>query len=424
MTRAGLYLSLMRKRFDMQNDRSVDPVPWELDDKDTAYAYVKAAGYAVPRYARVGSAAEALSAGEAFGPRFVVKQPNRHSTKGIYVLESLGDGQYLELLSLRTLTVTDLKTDGPEPDYWLAEECIDSGIEGKPLPFDYKIYAFNGRVTHVNQIDRNVSPPRTTLFDGAFIPLEPGKDFTLDETRWLPEHHLIPKHAGAMLEMAASLSAGLDTRFVKVDCYDGPDGPVFGEFTFASGGDDTGMLRYSEPILAKLDRAMDGEEVGALSGFDVDMQVFRESLHRNPTITCGRELYSRMSAGAVQGDRRYAPLLVSSLGNGVSRSVFTLAAHVIGYLAGDESRAFAIQHAVREGSRTIVGKSRLGEFEKKALAYHGSRAEGNPWHTARVAEVRLAMGDSTALKVLEALAAEGYQHAVRVLAKHKSPAST
>lgn len=423
MTTAGIYLSLMRKRFDMKNDRTVDPVPWELDDKDTAYTYVKAAGYAVPRYAKVGSAAEALAMGETFGPRFVVKQPNRHSTKGIYVLESLGDGEYLDLLRLQTMTVADLKTDGPEPDYWLAEECIDSGIDGKPLPFDYKIYAFNGKVTHVNQIDRNVSPPRTTLFDGAFIPLELGKDFTLDEKRWLPEHHVMPKHAGAMLEMAASLSAGLDTRFVKVDCYDGPNGPVFGEFTFASGGDDTGMLRYSEQILAKLDKAMEGEEVGALSGFDLDMQAFRESLQKNPTITCGPELYSRMSAGAVQGDRRYSPLLVSSLAGGTSRSAFSLAAHVIGYLAGDESRAFAIQSAIRNGSRTIVGKARLAEFERKALAFHGSRAEGNPWHTSRVAEVRLAMGDSAAVKVLEALAAEGYQHAVRVLAKFQKAAN-
>lgn len=411
------FLGLMRQRF-ANKKNPVDPVPWELDDKDTAYRHVEAAGYAVPRYAKTRSAAEALEVGGSFGDRFVVKQPNRHSTKGVYVLEKIGDGRYLELLSLRVVAVDDLKTDGPEPDYWLAEECIDSGIEGKPLPLDYKIYAFRGRVTHVNQIDRNVSPPRMALFDGAFIPLELGEDFTIDERRWLPEHHVIPKHAGAMLEMAASLSAGLDTRFVKVDCYDGPDGPVFGEFTFASGGDDTGMMRYSRRILAKLDAAMNGAEVGALSGFDIDMETFRKSLTREPTITTHPAQYSRMSAGAAQGDRRYAPLVSANLAGGVSRPVFTLAASMVGYLNGDGSRAFGIQKMVRDGSQAIVGQARLGEFKARALHFHDARADGNPWHASRSAEVRLAAGDKSAIEALRKLAADGFGHAARVVAKH------
>ncbi|MHA7219722.1 ATP-grasp fold amidoligase family protein [Arthrobacter sp. MDT1-48-3] len=419
MSSPSLYLRLMRERFSMLNDHNVDPVPWELDDKDTAYAYVKAAGYRVPRYEKVSSAAEALAAGKRFGPRFVVKQPNRHSTKGIYVLESIGEGRYLELLSLRTMSVDDLKTDGPEPDYWLAEECIDSGIEGKPIPFDYKIYAFNGRVTHVNQIDRNVSPPRMAMFDGAFIPLELNKDFTIDENRWLPENHVIPKFAGAMLEMAASLSAGLDTRFVKVDCYDGPEGPIFGEFTFASGGDDTGMIRYSSEILEKLDRAMDGQEIGALSGFDIDMRSFRQSLGVGPTVTCDPYMYSRMSCGAIQGDRRYAPLLASNLADGTSRHVFALGAHLAGYLNGDRSRAFAIQHLVRASVPPLNGSARLREFEVKALSFHDERSDGNPWHTSRAAEVRIASGDSGALAVLRDVAASGYKHAQRVLDQYE-----
>jgi len=416
------FLGLMRQRF-ANKQNPIDPVPWELDDKDTAYRHVSAAGYAVPRYARVGSAAEALAVGESFGERFVVKQPNRHSTKGVYVLEKAGEGRYLELLSLRILTIDDLKADGPEPDYWLAEECIDSGIEGKPLPLDYKVYAFRGKVTHVNQIDRNVSPPRVAMFDGAFIPLELGENFTIDGIRWLPEHHVIPRHAGAMLEMAASLSAGLDTRFVKVDCYDGPNGPVFGEFTFASGGDDTGMVRYSQRILSKLDAAMDGAEVGALSGFDIDMPAFRRSLTRDATITAHPAQYSRMSAGAAQGDRRYAPLVADNLATGVSKSVFILAAHVIGCLNGDDSRAFGIQQMVRVGSRAIAGQARLAEFSAKALAFHEARADGNAWHTARAAEVRLAGGDTSALETLRELAAGGYVHAARVVAKHDAGVS-
>lgn len=413
------FLGLMRQRFTNKNN-PIDPVPWELDDKDLAYKHVIAAGYQVPRYAKTSTAAEALEAGESFGDRFVVKQPNRHSTKGVYVLEKLGDGKYLELLSLRVVTEADLKTDGPEPDYWLAEECLDSGIEGKPLPFDYKIYAFRGKVTHVNQIDRNVSPPRATLFDGAFIPLELGKDFSLDTKRWLPEHHVIPRHAGAMLQMAATLSLGLDTRFVKVDCYDGPDGPVFGEFTFASGGDDTGMIRYSDAILGKLDQAMNGVDVGALSGFDIDMKKFRLSLDGRPTISAHPAVYSRMSAGAAHGDRRYATTLSSCIADAPSRSVFRLAAQLLGILNGDGSHAFSVQNGLRQRSPMIVGDARLQEFETMALAFHDERAAGNPWHTSRSAEVRLATGDDSALEVLRELASGGYAHAARTVARHEA----
>ncbi|KQR02442.1 hypothetical protein ASF72_10415 [Arthrobacter sp. Leaf141] len=419
MASSNPYLSFMRQRF-VNQQNPVDPVPWELDDKDTAYKHVSAAGYRVPKYLTVGSAAEALAAGESLGDRFVVKQPNRHSTKGVYVLETIGGGKYLELLSLRILTVDDLKTDGPEPDYWLAEECIDSGIAGKPLPMDYKIYCFRGKITHISQIDRNVSPPRLAFFDGAFLPLEFGKDYTLDESRWARESHLVPRHAGAMLKMAADLSAGLDTRFVKVDCYDGPDGPVFGEFTFASGADDIGMVRYSDEILAKLGRAIDGEEVGALSGFDIDMPGFRAALGGESTLTAHPALYSRMSAGALQADKRYSPTLAANLAAGRTRAVFALGAYVIGCLNNDESRAFAVQDLVRQGSQLIVGGGRLAEFRARALAFHDHRASGNPWHTARAAEVRLAAGTQEALEVLKALAADGYAHAERVVAKYEA----
>ncbi|MGO4803845.1 ATP-grasp fold amidoligase family protein [Arthrobacter sp. 2MCAF15] len=418
------FLGLMRRRFNQRNDPGLDPVPWELDDKETAYRYVEQAGYAVPRYVRTSSAAEALAAGEQFGDRFVIKQPNRHSASGVYVLEKLGEGTYLDLLRMKVLAAADIKAVGDTPEYWLAEECIPSLPAGKPVPLDYKVYAFRGQISHITQIDRNVFPPRVALFDGAFIPLELGRDYSIDENRWLTEQHVLPRFAGAILEMASTLSQSLDTRFVKVDCYDGPDGPVFGEFTFASGGDDTGMLRYSERIIRALDAAMLTGRVAALSGFDIDLNKFREDLSRNATLVADEHLLTRLSGGASQGDARYAQLLPALLSQDSTRAVFSLAAYVIGHLSGDGRQAFNIQAALRRGGRHIYGTHRLAEFEEAAIAFHDERAAGNPWHAARAAEVRLASGDQSALETLRALASGGYEHARLVVARHTAAHAT
>ena len=220
--------------------------------------------------------------------------------------------------------------------------------------------------------------------------------------------------------MASTLSQGLDTRFVKVDCYDGPDGPVFGEFTFASGGDDTGMLRYSDHIIRALDAAMLTGRVAALSGFGIDLDKFRQDLSRDATIVAGEHLLARLSSGASQGDARYAQLLPSLLSQDPTRAVFSLAAHVIGHLSGDGAQAFNVQAAVRRGGKHFHGTQRLAEIAEAAIAFHEERSAANPWHTSRAAEVRLASGDLSALETLRAEAAGGYEHARRVVARYEA----
>ena len=173
------FFGPMRQRFNQRNDPGFDPVPWELDDRETAYKYVEQAGYAVPRYAETSSAAEALAAGEQFGDPFVVKQPSRHSASGVYVLEKLGEDTYLDLLRMKVLAAADIKALGAAPEYWLAGECIPSMPSGKSVPLGYKVYAFRGQISHITQIDRNVFPPRVAFFDGAFLPLELGKDYSI-----------------------------------------------------------------------------------------------------------------------------------------------------------------------------------------------------------------------------------------------------
>lgn len=410
------FLKLMRGRFSGGGIPGVDPVPWELDDKVRAYEYVQAAGYRTTRYTICESAADAMAVGETMGSPFVVKQPNRHSTQGVYVLESLGNGRYLDLFSMREISSQQVVAVGPVPEYWLAEECVPSGVAGRPLPLDYKVYAFRGSLSHVVQIDRNVYPPRIAVFDGCFLPLRPGLDYATDPQRWLHEGHVLPRHAGAMLKMASVLSRALSTRFVRVDCYDGPSGPVFGEFTFASGPDYIGMLRYSPEVLASLDCAMGvGKVERPLSGIDIEEEGFLALLDERPTLVGPDMVLRRLAGGAIQGDVRYGQCAVGYLSDGPVKDVFRLSLNLVGALNGDESRAFGIQRTLRSAGFPFDGRARLKEFEQRALDFHHSRADGNAWHASRAAEIRLAMGERGALQVLQALADGGYGRAQRVV---------
>jgi hypothetical protein len=100
---------------------------------------------------------------------------------------------------------------------------------------DYKFYVFAGRVgcIHVDT-DRRTAHKRN-FYDLAWKRLP----FAL---RYPPDPLNIerPPHLDMMIEAAEKLGAGFD--FVRVDLYDLPDGPVFGEMTFTPGG---GYERFS-----------------------------------------------------------------------------------------------------------------------------------------------------------------------------------
>jgi hypothetical protein len=419
---ANEYLRIMRERFDQKNDPLADPVPWELDDKHTAYSYAASRDWRVPRYVRSATLEEAIAAGSQFGDRFIIKQPNRHSTMGVYLLKRIADDRYLELLSLTEKSAADLAPVGRAPDYWLTEEFVPSAVAGRPIPLDYKIYAFRGHITHVVQIDRNVYPPRVAVFDGAFIPLQPGVDYTTNPDRWLLEHHVFPIYAGTMLTMASRLSSELDTRFVRVDCFDTAEGPVLGEFTFASGPDDVGMLRYSERIGAALDEAIRGGTPPPLSGFDVDAAMIAEVANKAPTLRGPVDVLAQLAGGAIQGDIRYAPAVQRYLTGDSTRAVFHLAINMIGHLNGDGRRAFGIQAGIRQRGRYITGDSRVAEFEELALDHH-RRQPASSWNDARIAEILAQRGDADGTRALENLVASGYAPAVAILERVREQAS-
>lgn len=415
------FLKMLRARFEGVEAELGDYVPWALDDKVTAYKFVEESGYRPARYARCGSISEAISIGEKFGQRFLVKQPNRHSSKGIYLLEAIDSHHFINLLDLKKISVDEIRTDGPEPDYWLAEECIDGEIEGKKIPFDYKIYCFWGRPTVIIQIDRNLSPPRVALFDGSFLPLKQAEHYEIDAKRWRNGFHVIPSHAPALLSMATELATNTDSPFVSVDCYCTADGPRFGEFTFAPGAPDVGMIKFSSTVIASLDRAIGGEKIAPLSGLDIDIDLLHKCItsEKSAFPEISKNYFNYIAGCGSGGDIRYAKLLTSPVAHSPLQHHFQLAARMVGLLNGDSEQAFFIWNSIYSRRGFVVGESHISEYEESALSFHKARALGNPWHSTKAAEIQLARNEEGALAELERLAATGYKHAAHALASYK-----
>ena len=418
------YLEMVRSRHRMRNDPQIDPVPWELDDKHTAAKFVLSHGYLVPRSIRCESITEALEVAKAtFGDRFVLKPSGLHSGVGVYMLERIAEGLYFDARQLTTLSESEIQPP-PAPwrdsiTYWLAEEWVLGNTAGRPIPFDYRVYAFNGQITHVAHSDYNLSPPHRSIFDGAWIPLEPGADYQCN-FNLRQASSVFPRHAARILAMAQDLSAKIDTRFVRVDLFDGPDGPVFGEFSFFPGSDDTGEITYSARVLDLLDQATEGVHVGALSGYDIDMDAWRAAVgnERGVSFDADVEVYSRVAAAGLGGHLKHFDAMKRMLPAGETRGVLNLAIAVAAVNAGDDERAFEIAHLLRSRPELLRSSKRLDEIDRRAIQFADSQAESNAWWRARAAELRLARGEEGAVAVLRVLAQDGLDHAARVLVAH------
>ena len=136
-------------------------------------------------------------------------------------------------------------------DYWkLNAEMQYRGISprivcekylgsGEQMPYDYKIYCFNGKPAYILACEeRETGRPKFYFFDTAwnFCPIT-------RDGRNAPEGFSLakPKCLDRMLECAAKLSSPFP--FVRVDLYEVDEEVVFGEMTFTpSAGMDTGRL--------------------------------------------------------------------------------------------------------------------------------------------------------------------------------------
>lgn len=237
----------------------------ELSKKEISHPFVAELGLRVPARLQVLDSLESVDF-ESFPDQFVLKYAKGWSARGVMPLERVAPNRYFDHISLRMRDAGEVvrvqknvaSTFGASP-VWLIEEFVKTTVPVGKVPFDYKIYSFNGLIGLVGQFDRNASPPKVQLFDGRFRPLRHGRDYVIRSKNLQPGLPVIPLHAPEMLWWAGYLSTKVDSPFVSVDMYDSPEGPVFGEFTYSPGGVYKRMFALSHETIDSLDGLYLGE---------------------------------------------------------------------------------------------------------------------------------------------------------------------
>ncbi|GEP07371.1 ATP-grasp fold amidoligase family protein [Methylobacterium oxalidis] len=219
-------------------------VPWFVGDKTAAYDFAKKHGVQVPHIYRLFDRPVEFR-DEDFPDRFVVKPKGLHSTKGVMVLRRLSQGRYFDSMRQMEITESDIRKQQEElyeenrfkGSYKLiVEEKLVGENNEDQIPYDYKLYMFQGENGLTIQYDRNTKPPTGAWFGPNWSELNP---LTSLESEWkvlrcgLPTR---PRCSDKMLADAAKLSLALPTPFVSVDMYATSRGPVLGELTLAPGG--------------------------------------------------------------------------------------------------------------------------------------------------------------------------------------------
>ncbi|WP_258933752.1 hypothetical protein [Nesterenkonia pannonica] len=169
------------------------------------------------------------------GDKAALKFAHGWSARGVMLLERTGPESYFDHLSLREMTVEEIREAQKnaaasfrrKKTTWIVEELL-AGPQPGTLPFDYKFYMFQGQIGMISQIDRNSGPIRNAFFDGNFRPLSNERDFRLSPRRCSLAAPLVPRSAAMLSRWAIELSKLTDAPFVRVDLYDTFAGPHFG----------------------------------------------------------------------------------------------------------------------------------------------------------------------------------------------------
>ncbi|MGR3439039.1 ATP-grasp fold amidoligase family protein [Alterinioella nitratireducens] len=244
--------------------------------------------------------------------RFVLKYARGWASRGVMLLTYAGGGKYFCLLSQRVMDVAGLietqiqiANSFKNENLWLIEEMVESPVNGKPIPLDYKFYCFRGEVGLIAQIDRNSSPPKIALMNGDFTPLRHKTDYVLKTANAQMGIPAVPLHANDLLAWARILSRFTDSPFVSIDLYDGIPGPSFGEFTFSPGGTHKRMWVYGHEFLQKLDQLFVKAEKDLLEGNSPALPGLKayEGSHVSP------EAYAYLAASVLGGSVRAADRL-------------------------------------------------------------------------------------------------------------------
>lgn len=175
---------------------------------------------------------------EALPERFCLKPAIGSTSHGVLLLERQAPGTYREAMHGEVMRSADIvahlrgAADALDvSDQVFAEELVDAPEPGE-VPYDWKAYCFYGEVGLVLQMGRTPGDrPRLKFYgpDGRDLGKvrDPERcDLDLPSSPDLPD----------MVAMARRISLALPMAFIRVDMFDGPDGPLVGELTPTPGG--------------------------------------------------------------------------------------------------------------------------------------------------------------------------------------------
>lgn len=217
-------------------------VPGHLHDKVQATRFVEALG--VPTTKTLDIVDDPADINFALLPYHVVLKPAFSSSSfGVMVLQ-----RYLERfhdhLRDRDLTIDEILAEQaaiaakhPNSKHrWIVEEKVEDA-NGHPVPDDFKFYTFAGKVGMVHQTIRNKPRNQHAFFDAGFQPLaDPDGDLIWTNDNLVERvERPAPDNWAEMLDMARKISAAVPSPFARIDMYNTPTGPVFGEFTLVPG---------------------------------------------------------------------------------------------------------------------------------------------------------------------------------------------
>jgi hypothetical protein len=435
------FLTLLRTRF-TGGDASV---PWHLDDKRVAYEHAESLGIRTPKVLAVLRDIRRFR-GPARQDRFVLKIAGAHSAMGVMLLERYQSGrfgreQFLDHMSLKLLTAQDVVQSQQdlvarrrmEQPYWMLEEFLDPSPTALPIPFDYKFYCFNGVPALILQIDRNSTPPKCAVFDGAWIPLKAGEDYHLDLSRWALGDPVLPASAPFLLRAAGTLAQSTNSVFVSVDMY---DGPVFGEFTFAPGAPDVGMIRFSDRTLAYLDECLSRPPLRNVGEPEVDLKECSDSLPTllAPPLLQGSQArqYKVLATRAYNGDRKACGEASNLLLRLHPRDAATrrwlqhmaVVWDLLSFTKGNVERSFPVGKGIASPEGFFTNTDEAQRFWGYALDHYRSRSDTNVWAAARLAVMTIegqgcAPDRAAGLQLLADLAQGGYEHAQKLLLRYR-----
>ncbi len=180
--------------------------------------------------------------------QFVLKSAGGATSRAVWPLARRTDDRFSVITTDELVTTAQLQErlrdqvaqngrrrlyDHVRPPYFV--ETLLHGMDGSPIPDDVKFYMFFGQVGHV-LLRRADKHGRTSTARYRYLSAD-GEDLgALTTDRVVDPAIPVPDSLPQMLEAARRLSLATRLPFVRVDLYETPEGPVFGEFTPAPGG--------------------------------------------------------------------------------------------------------------------------------------------------------------------------------------------